>query len=602
MRRSANGVSAGLSVGLIGVPLLLGLVGLLVPQRNRPDAAALGIAGAAIAVAIAAVMLALREGPRESTLDWVAFGDLQVTLATFVDTRAVLMALTVGIVALCVQVYSISYLRGDERYGPYAAQISIFTAAMLTVVLSGDLILLLVGWELMGACSYLLIAHDRGLPDAPRAAVKAFLVTRVGDVGFLLGIVLLGTKVGSFKISDVLAGVGSLDKTTVTIAALLLLAGVAGKSAQFPLHTWLPDAMAGPTPISALIHAATMVAAGVYVVARLFPVFAASPAAMTVLGVMAGITLLLGALAAIAADDIKRVLAWSTVSQLGYMMAALSVGAVDAAMFHLFTHAAFKALLFLGAGALIHVVGSNLLSRMGGMRKGMPLTFVTMTIGLGALIGVPPLAGFWSKESVVTALADRPWLGTAALAGIAITAWYSTRLWLRAFFGQVPKGVHPHDPPGDMKFPLVLLAIPAAGLGWGAYAVRHDLVHFGPELVLPLALAGLGIALGVLMCRRSDPIRRLGRAGPWIASGFGLDTVQRWLVVEPVRALARIAKAIDTSVVDGVVLGTGQATRAAGSGLAAWHRAVLPRALAGVLAGAMVLAAAGITLNLVGVW
>lgn len=587
-------MSTGLSVGLIGVPLLLGLVGLLVPQRNRPDAAALGIAGAAIAVGVSTAMLVLRETKRESTLDWVTFGGLKVSLTTLVDLRAVMMALTVAIVAFCVQIYSVSYLRGDERYGPYAAQISIFTAAMLIVVLSGDLILLLVGWEIMGACSYLLIAHDRRLPEAPRAAVKAFIVTRVGDVGFLLGIVLLGTKIGSFKISEVLAGVGKLDNQTVTIAALLLLAGVAGKSAQFPLHTWLPDAMAGPTPISALIHAATMVAAGVYVVARLYPVFAASETALNVLALMAGITLLLGALAAIAADDIKRVLAWSTVSQLGYMMAALSVGAIDSAMFHLFTHAAFKALLFLCAGALIHAAGSNLLSRMGGMRRGMPVTLTTMTIGLAALIGLPPLAGFWSKESVISSLSQRPLLGTAALVGVAITAWYSTRVWLLTFFGKVPAGVHPHDPPGDMKFPLVLLAIPAAGLGWGAYLVRHDLVHFAAALMFPLFLAAGGILLGAMMCLRGDPIRYLGPVGPWIAGGFGLDTVQRWLVVQPVRGLAKLARFIDVSGVDGVVMGLGRLTRNSGSGLASWHRAALPRALAGVLAGAF-LVAAGLT-------
>jgi NADH-quinone oxidoreductase subunit L len=595
-------MTAGLSVGLIGVPMLLGLIGLLVPQRNRPDAAALGIAGASIALGVTLTMLVLREPARESTLDWVTFGDLKVTMTTFVDLRAILMALAVSVVAFCVQIYSVSYLKGDDRYGPYAAQISIFTAAMLAVVLSGDLILLLVGWEIMGACSYLLIAHDRKLADAPRSAVKAFLVTRTGDVGFLLGIVLLATKTGSFKISEVLAGLGALDQTTITIAALLLLAGIAGKSAQFPLHTWLPDAMAGPTPISALIHAATMVAAGVFVVARLYPVFAAAPAALTVLSVMAGITLLLGAVAAIAAVDIKRILAWSTVSQLGYMMAAMSVGAVDAGLFHLFTHAAFKALLFLCAGALIHAVGSNLLPSMGGLRKGMPLTFITMTIGLGALIGVPPLAGFWSKEAVIAALGQRPWLAAAALAGVALTAWYSTRLWLRVFFGPVARGVHAHDPSADMKFPLVLLAVPAAGLGAGAWAVRDDLVHIGEDLVFPIALAVGGMLLGWLMCRHRDPIRRLGKAGPFLADGLGLNTAQHWLVVEPVRLLALAAKKIDSSVVDGAVMGLGRLTRASGEGLAVWHRAALPRALAGVLAGAAVLAVTGITLNIVGVW
>lgn len=594
-------MTGGFSVGLIGVPLLLGLVGLLVPQRNRLDAAALGVSGAALSLIIAVGLLIRQELPRESTLSWVAFGDLKVNLTTLVDLRAVLTAVAVAVVAFCVQVYSVSYLERDDRYGPYAAQISLFTAAMLAVVLSGDLILLLIGWEVMGACSYLLIAHDRSLPEAPAAAVKAFLVTRVGDVGFLLGIVLLVVQTGSFKISEVLAAVPTLDKTTLTVAALLLLAGVAGKSAQFPLHTWLPDAMAGPTPISALIHAATMVAAGVYVVARLFPLFAASPLALTVLGLMGGITLLLGAYAAVAADDVKRVLAWSTVSQLGYMMAALSVGATDSAMFHLFTHAAFKALLFLCAGALIHAVGSNLLSRMGGLSRSMPLTFVTMTVGWAALVGVPPMAGFFSKESVLIALHhEKPWLYVAAVTGLGITAWYSMRAWLLAFFG--PREVHGHEPPMSMRWPLVMLAFPAALLGFGAYLLRPELVEFSPDLALPLAVMALGLVLGWLLCHAGDPIPKLGAAGRWIAGGFGLDTVQRWIVVLPVRGIAWAAKTLDVSGVDGAVMGVGRLTQREGEALARWHRAGLPRALAGVLAGALVLAAAGLTLSLVGLW
>jgi NADH-quinone oxidoreductase subunit L len=575
---------------LVLTPLLCGLLGLLLPLRNRPVAAALGILGATVALVL--TVLELAGGARgETSYHWVSFGDLDVTLTALVDTRALLMALAVAVVALCVQVYSVGYLAGDERYGPYAAQVSIFTGAMLTVVFSGDLISLLIGWEVMGACSYLLIAHDRALPEAPGAAVKAFLVTRVGDVGFLLGIALLGVHAGTFRIPEVLAAVPGMSGVTVTAAALLLLAGVAGKSAQFPLHTWLPDAMAGPTPISALIHAATMVAAGVYVVARLFPVFAASPTALAVMAAMAGVTLLLGALAATAADDIKRVLAWSTVSQLGYMTAALSVGAVDAAMFHLLAHAAFKALLFLCAGSVIHAVGSNLMSRMGGLRRSMPVTFWTMTIGLGALIGLPPLAGFFSKEAVIAAVHDRPALWVAALLGVAVTAWYSTRLWLLTFFGR-PRdaAVHGHEPGWAMLAPLLLLAVPAAGLGVGALAADYELTRLNVELVLPLALALLGVAVAWWGWRRAgegDPAAALGRAGPFLAGGLGLDTVQDRLVVQPIRALARAITAVDVSGVDGAVNGLGRATDGAGAGLAAWHRAALPRALAGVLVGAV---------------
>ncbi|MEU8005317.1 NADH-quinone oxidoreductase subunit L [Catellatospora sp. NPDC049111] len=575
---------------LVLAPLVCGLVGLLLPMRNRPLGAALGIAGAAISLALTVLLLA--DGTRgEFSATWVRFGDLGVTLTALVDTRALLMSLAVGVVALCVQVYSVGYLAGDGRYGPYAAQISIFTGAMLTVVFSGDLISLLIGWEVMGACSYLLIAHDRTLPEAPAAAVKAFLVTRVGDVGFLLGIVLLGVTAGSFRITEVLAAVPAMSGATVTTAALLLLAGVAGKSAQFPLHTWLPDAMAGPTPISALIHAATMVAAGVYVVARLFPVFAASPTALAVMAAMAGITLLLGALAATAADDIKRVLAWSTVSQLGYMMAALSAKAVDAAMFHLLAHAAFKALLFLCAGSVIHAVGSNLMSRMGGLRKDMPLTFWTMTIGLGALVGLPPFVGFFSKEAVVGALHTQPALWLAALLGVALTAWYSTRLWLLTFFGPArDSAVHAHEPGWAMRAPLLLLAVPAAGLGVGALVADYELAHLGVELVLPLVLAALGVAAAWWGWRRADagdPAAVLGQAGAFLAGGLGLDTVQDRLVVRPVRALSKAVTAVDVSGVDGAVNGLGRATAGAGAGLAAWHRAALPRALAGVLIGAV---------------
>jgi NADH-quinone oxidoreductase subunit L len=460
---------------------------------------------------------------------------------------------------------------------------------MLAVVVGNDLILVLVGWEVMGACSYLLIAHDRSLPEAPAAAVKAFLVTRVGDVGFLLGIALLGVSAGSFRISEIFAALPTMSGATVTAAALLLLAGVAGKSAQFPLHTWLPDAMAGPTPISALIHAATMVAAGVYVVARLFPVFQAAPVALTVLGVMAAVTLLLGAFAATAQDDIKRVLAWSTVSQLGYMTGALAVGATTPAIFHLLTHAAFKALLFLAAGCVIHAVGTNLMSRMGGLRRVLPVTFWSMTIGLAALAGVPPMAGFWSKEAILAA-AHHGTGGTAllvylaGLAGTFITAWYATRLWLKVFFGPGYND-HVHKPNWVMQAPVALLAIPAAGLGLGIYIADKELVELDAVALLPIGLMILGVLAAYWGWKRSgDPATILGRAQPFLAAAFRLDDVQNALVVRPFNALARATRTADESGVDGVVTGVGTGTLALGGSLSRWHRSGVPRALAGVLA------------------
>ncbi|MFG3705496.1 NADH-quinone oxidoreductase subunit L [Micromonospora sp. NPDC047670] len=632
---------------LPAVPLAAGLLGLLLPpsprgagtggDRARRVAVALGVAGAAGALALAVALLVTLDRPAAASTTWVDLGGLTVTLGVRLDPAAAVVAVAVAAVALAVQVYSIGYLRRgphddvdtDHRYPPYAAQISLFTAAMLLVVVAGDLILLLVGWEVMGICSYLLIAHDRRLPEAPAAAMKAFLVTRVGDVGFLLGIALLGVSAGTFRIGDVLAHDHATG--TLTAACLLLLAGVAGKSAQFPLHTWLPDAMAGPTPISALIHAATMVAAGVYAVTRLYPLFEATPVALAVLGVMASVTLLLGAFAATAQDDLKRVLAWSTVSQIGYMTGALAVGSTPAALFHLLTHAAFKALLFLAAGAVIHAVGTTLMSRMGGLRRSMPVTFWCTVVGLGALAGVPPLSGFWSKDGVLAAAGEAAlrgagpapsWVGwlvwLAGLVGVAVTAWYATRLLLRTFFGRtrIPLA-HPHDPPAVMRWPVLLLAVPAALLGLAGFARalarrllptstageptgEQALIHVGPELLLPLALLAVGAGLAWARWRRdpaADPATALGPLRPVLAAAFRLDDVQRALVVRPTRALARAARTADEVVVDGAVEGSGRAARGLGGGLAALHRAALPRAAAGVLAGALLI---GLAAALVG--
>jgi NADH-quinone oxidoreductase subunit L len=492
----------------------------------------------------------------------------------------------------------------------------------------------------MGICSYLLIGHDRRLPEAPAAAVKAFIVTRVGDVGFLLGIALLAVGNRSFAVErgsgdsfsvpvDVGFGLPPAPSHTVlTIAALLLLAGVAGKSAQFPLHTWLPDAMAGPTPISALIHAATMVAAGVYVVTRLYGVFVAAPVALAVLGVIAAITMLLGALAATAQLDIKRVLAWSTVSQVAYMAGALAVGLPVAALFHLLTHAAFKALLFLAAGAVIHAVGSNLMTRMGGLRRAMPVTFLTMTIGLAALAGLPPFSGFFSKDQVLTAAwgavrhggpAPRWVAGVVLVAGLAtvgLTGWYATRLWLRVFFGPVPSAavvgastgtapVHAHDPPPLMRWPLVVLAVPAALLGLVVQTFGGTFLPWlspgGPPVgelgafdwlsVVALAVVALGAAGAWRVWRRgTDP------APAVLANAFYLDAVQDAVVVRPVLALASLVRRADQSLVDGAVESTGRGALGLGGIVARWHRASLPRAATAVLGGALLIGVAAVLL------
>jgi NADH-quinone oxidoreductase subunit L len=599
-------------------PLVAALLGLLLPNRARRPAIGLGVAAAAVAL-IAAVTLAIGSSAMvTASRQIVDFGNLSVTLTLRVDPRAALVAIAVAVVALAVQVYSIAYLH-DDRYPPYAAQVSLFTAAMMLVVVSGDLVLLLIGWEVMGICSYLLIGHDRSLPEAPRAAVKAFVVTRVGDVGFLLGIALLVVPAGTSRISEVLAT--HYSPARLTVATLLLLCGVAGKSAQFPLHTWLPDAMAGPTPISALIHAATMVAAGVYVVTRLYPLFLGAPATLATLGVIAAITMLLAALAAAAQDDIKRVLAWSTVSQIAYMSGALAVGAAPVALFHLLAHAAFKALLFLAAGCVIHAVGSNSMSVMGGLRKALPVTFWCTTIGLAALAGVPPFAGFWSKDEVLAVAADArygagpaaAWVGwlvwLTGLGTALATAWYASRLWLRVFFGPwrggAPTGA---AVPGDgpvapdaveapplMRWPVVILAIPSALLGFlgldKAFAHRlgaGSLSGFDALAVLPLACLVIGAGLAYWRWR-TEPTLSLGAAGVFFASGWRLDQVQDALVVRPVQALARVTLAADRSIVDGTVESTGRGTLRLSAWIARAHREPLPRAIGAALGGAVLI-------------
>ncbi|CAH9413877.1 NADH-quinone oxidoreductase subunit L [Streptomyces globisporus] len=437
-----------------------------------------------LTAAVLAVLVAVRQGGGraiDAATQLTPTGSVPIDLALHLDGFAVLVAVLVTVVATCVQLYSTAYLRDDPRYPSYAALVSLFTSAMLLVVYSGDLMVLLVGWEIMGICSYFLVGHYWETPEARAASLKAFLVTKLGDVPFLIGLFALAADTGSFRITKILAAVSNGGIEHPTLIALLLLAGVAGKSAQFPLHTWLPDAMAGPTPVSALIHAATMVAAGIYFVARLLPVFAASGAALVVLAVMAAVTMIGSGLAALAQDDIKRVLAYSTIGQLGYMSGALAVGDRGAAVFHLISHGAFKAVLFLAAGVVIHAAGTNSLaamSRMSGLARRIPDAYWTMTVALLALAAIPPFAGFFSKEAVLvaaehTALGDRTVAPAAAgwtilVAGLlaaVLTASYAVRLWLLAFRGRGAEVPDHGKQPLAMTSVLWILAVPTIGFG-----------------------------------------------------------------------------------------------------------------------------------------
>ncbi|GAA0442228.1 NADH-quinone oxidoreductase subunit L [Streptomyces olivaceiscleroticus] len=517
------------------LPFLGAAFGLLLGRRAPGFVRPLAVLPT-LAAAVLAVVVAARQGGGpggkgaiDAATQLTPTGSVPIELALHIDGFAALVAVLVGVVATCVQVYSTGYLRDDPRYASYAALVSLFTSAMLLVVYSGDLMVLLVGWEIMGICSYFLVGHYWETEAARSASLKAFLVTKLGDVPFLFGLFALATDAGTFRITGILNAVAGGHLHHPTLVALLLLAGVAGKSAQFPLHTWLPDAMAGPTPVSALIHAATMVAAGVYFIARLLPVFAASAAALVVLAVMAAVTMVGSALAALAQDDIKRVLAYSTVGQLGYMTGALAVGDRGAAVFHLLSHGAFKALLFLGAGVIIHAAGTNSLaamSRMRGLSKRIPDAFWTVTVALLALAAIPPFAGFFSKEAVLGA-AEHAATGeahlaldgfhghlgsvpsaagwTVLIAGLVtalLTAAYATRLWLLAFFGRGPQEAPDHGKqPLVMNAVLWVLFLPTAAFGIAAPALPEwfDGSELTPTLVTSVLGTGLALAGALIM-------------------------------------------------------------------------------------------------------
>jgi len=418
------------------------------------------------------------------THEWFTAGELTVNLGVRLDGLSAVMLVIVTSVSFLVQVFSQGYMAGDHGYGRYYAHMCLFTTSMLGLVLADNLFMIFVFWELVGLCSYLLIGFWFHRPSAAAAAKKAFIVTRVGDLGLLAALLLVWRESSTFDVDGIhQAAIGStLAGSTLTWFCLGIFAGAAGKSAQFPLHVWLPDAMEGPTPVSALIHAATMVAAGVYLVGRFFPVFEQSHDASEFIAWVGAITALVAATIALVQTDFKRVLAYSTVSQLGYMMLALGVFGYVAAIFHLFTHAFFKALLFLGSGSVNHATNTFDMRLMGGLRKAMPVTFWTFVIGSLSLAGIFPLAGFWSKDEIL----NHAWVENKALWIIAfsvafMTALYMFRAIFLTFFGTYKGGqpvdhhdpeshfhgdpAHPHESGWVMKLPLLILAVPAIGAG-----------------------------------------------------------------------------------------------------------------------------------------
>ena len=527
-------------------------------------------------------------GPTYSqSLHWFQIGPLDMQLGFFVDGLTGAMLIVVTTVSLMVHIYSVGYMKDDVRYTWFFVVLSVFTGAMLVVVLASNLFELLIGWEVMGICSYLLIGHWYEDPVNSGSAIKAFITTRIGDVPFMFGIFALIAITGFTTSNITVIGhdyLPNASSLTVTAAALLLFGGTIGKSAQFPLYVWLPDAMAGPTPVSALIHAATMVAAGVYMVARLFEVFVqADPFVLTIVSVVGAITLLLAALLALVQDDIKRVLAYSTISQLAYMVAALGLGELgySAGIFHLFTHAFFKALLFLGAGSVIHAVHSNNMSEMGGLRSSMKVTFATFLIGSAALAGIPPFAGFFSKDEIILAAKEsgHVWLSVVLIVGAVLTAFYTTRMVLKTFFGEYRGHAHPHESPSVMTGPLVFLAAATCTVGLLGFAPTGapflDWVFFGPApheaifdstvAVLSIAAVVVGLVLGFLVYRRyaeRDPITKLGPVYTLLEHKYYLDDVYWYGIIRPVRDNVSAAVYwVNQNVLDGIVNGAAATAR-----------------------------------------
>jgi NADH-quinone oxidoreductase subunit L len=567
------------------LPLVAAALTLFLGKRTPGKGSVYGIAAVGTSFVLSlGVLWTFVQGERgfyEASVPWFQIGQLDLEAGVYVDGLTGVMVVVVTAISLSVQIYSLGYMKGDVRFTWFYVVLSVFTSSMLLVVLANDLFELLVGWEVMGLCSYLLIGHWWEEHVNSSSAIKAFITTRIGDVPFMFGIFVLVFVTGFTtanipQIGEIVSG-GGASVGLVSAAALLLFGGTIGKSAQFPLHVWLPDAMAGPTPVSALIHAATMVAAGVYLVGRLFVVFAdADPFVLQIVAIVAGITMLGAALMAFVQDDIKRVLAYSTISQLAYMVAGMSMGPAGrtAGFFHLFTHAFFKALLFLGSGAVIHAVHSNNMSEMGGLRPKMPVTFWTFLVGSLALAGVPPLAGFWSKDEllIVADEGGHTLLFAVLLVTALLTAFYMTRAVAMTFFGEYRGHGEPHEAPRSMTGVLVALALatalvgflgaPQLGAVFGQWVFFEEIEQalFVPWIALVSTLAaGLGILAGYRLYRRyrePDPLQSLGPAYALVSNKYYLDDVYWKGVIRPVRDdLSAGVSFTDRRIVDGIVNG-----------------------------------------------
>jgi NADH-quinone oxidoreductase subunit L len=539
--------------------------------------------------------------PIEFSVNWINLGaGGAFSMGVYIDGLAAVMLVVVSFVSLMIQLYSGAFMEGDKRFAWFYAVLNLFTASMLGLVLAPNFIQLYVFWELVGLCSYLLVGHWFEKPSARDAAVKAFVVTRIGDAALFVGIIIFWATTGSVSFSDVslAAQSGFIGGSLFTTAVILVFIGAVGKSAQFPLHVWLPDAMEGPTPVSALIHAATMVAAGVYLVARTYDIFVQSPTAMLVVAYIGGFTALMAATMALVKRDIKRVIAYSTVSQLGYMMLGLGIGNYTGGIFHLYNHAFFKALLFLCAGSIIYAMDSYNLFEMGGLRRRMPITFWAMVIAGLSLSGIFPLSGFWSKDSIVASAYDEHYyvLFGMALLTVFLTAFYIFRAIFLAFTGEprTQGAREAGESPGIMTGPMMLLAFLSIVSGWVGIPPEFgipipdyfaEFVHpsefatqtlgieeFGFSYPLAIvsvvvALLGIGLAYALYVARPALAGTLAGRFSwlhRFLDKGWYFDALYGATFVRFAMWLGRATRGFDRKVIGGAVTGVGRGATGTG--------------------------------------
>lgn len=585
--------AAALAYLLVAIPLASAAVLLVLGRRADKWGHWMGVGASTASLVLGTAILfqLLGAAPENRVLthtvyQWITAGPITIDMATRIDPLSITFVMLVTFVGTLIHIYSVAYMENDENRRRFFAYLNLFVAAMLLLVVADSYVLLFVGWEGVGLASYLLIGFWNHVPEYATAAKKAFVMNRVGDAGLLLAMGAMFAAVGSVQFDDVLTA--ELSTFAATMIGLFLLLGAAGKSAQFPLQAWLGDAMAGPTPVSALIHAATMVTAGVYLVVRSGPIYAASPDAQLVVAIVGAITLIFGAVVGMAKDDMKKVLAASTMSQIGYMMLAAGLGPIGwaIAIFHLFTHGFFKANMFLGAGSVMHGMSDQVdMRRFGGLSKYMKITWITFMMGWLAIMGIPPFAGFFSKDLIIEAAfvgeGWRPWVfGLTALIGAGLTAFYMSRMFFMIFHGEKrwtspPDGPeqHPHESSLLMTVPMMLLALGSVVLGFlmnGNFQtflepVTGHVEHHSPVIpVIAIQVATVTLALlGAFVAWRMYGVARVPMTAPQgnvlvtaARNDLYQDVVNESLFMRPGQVLTHTIDQVDTRLVDGLVEGS----------------------------------------------